>query len=95
MVDVRRLIWDPGNIAHIARHGVTPDEVIDVCYGEHVSRDAYAGRTMIIGRAGSGRMIAVVLEPQGGGVYYPVTARPASRRERRRLEAADRGDDVT
>jgi hypothetical protein len=28
-------------------------------------------------------MIAVVLDPRGHGVYYPVTARPASRKERR------------
>ena len=29
-------------------------------------------------------MLAVVLAPEGGGAYYPVTARPASQKERRR-----------
>jgi hypothetical protein len=28
-------------------------------------------------------MLAVVLEPVSASVYYPVTARPASRKERR------------
>jgi uncharacterized DUF497 family protein len=32
-------------------------------------------------------MLAVVLDPQGEGAYYPVTARPASRKERRYYEA--------
>jgi uncharacterized DUF497 family protein len=30
--------------------------------------------------------LAIVLEPQGDGIYYVVTARPASRRERRRYQ---------
>ncbi len=83
MLLVRRLIWDPWNVVHIARHRVSPDEVEEVCHGEHIRRRAYAGRVMLIGPTGAGRMLSVVLEPEDEPeVYYPVTARPASRRER-------------
>lgn len=33
MAIIRRLIWDDANVAHIAEHGVAPDEVEDVCFG--------------------------------------------------------------
>ncbi len=36
MLAVRRLIWGPGNVAHIARHAVTPEEVEEVCHGAPV-----------------------------------------------------------
>ena len=84
MVFVRRLIWDSWNVAHLSRHQVSLDEVEEVCHGEHIRRQAYRGRIMLIGPTGVGRMITVVLDPEDEpGVYYPVTARPASRRERR------------
>jgi hypothetical protein len=33
---IDELDWDDNNIEHIARHGVTPQEVEDVCYGFHI-----------------------------------------------------------
>jgi uncharacterized DUF497 family protein len=78
---VRRLIWDTWNVAHIARHNVSPDEVEAVCHGKHAIRATYAGRIILIGLAAR-RLLTVVLAPRGRDVYYPVTARPASRRER-------------
>jgi hypothetical protein len=38
MIHIRRLIWDDWNIAHIARHEVSPDEVEEVCDAEHVEQ---------------------------------------------------------
>jgi len=71
-------------VAHIARHNVTPDEVEEVSHGPFIARQAYHGRLMLIGPTQEGRMLTVVLgpEPNEGGVYYPVTARPASREDR-------------
>ena len=92
MVSVRRLVWDPGNVAHIARHGVSPEEVDHVCQGEHIGRDAYGGRLLLIGPTDAGRLLAIVLEPLGEEAYYPVTARPASRKERRIYEREKGGD---
>ena len=83
MLHIRRLVWDPGNIAHIARHDVTVDEVEEVGHGDPVALRSYLTRIVLIGPTQAGRMLAVVLEPEGEDVYYPVTARPASRKERR------------
>ena len=90
MLDIRQLIWDEWNIAHIARHDVLPDEVEEVCQSQHVEHEAYGGRVMVIGRTQAGRMLSVVLAPYGEGIYYPVTARDASRRERR-IYRSERG----
>ena len=84
MIPVGRLVWDEANVMHIARHEVLPDEVEQVCHGPHIVREAYGARLMLIGPTGARRMLTLVLQPQdGGGVYRTVTARPASRRERR------------
>ena len=84
MVDVRRLIWDPGNVAHIARHGVAPRDVVDICESEHVTLKSYLGREIVIGPTREGRLVTAVLEALPGlNTYYVVSARPASRKERR------------
>ena len=84
MLVIRRLIWDSWNVAHTARHGVTPEEVEEVCHGEPVVQVGKKGRSLVFGPTLSGRMLTVVLDPESSeeGLYYPVTARPASRRER-------------
>jgi hypothetical protein len=41
MIFIRRLVWDSWNVAHIARHEVTPDEVEEVCHGEHIASQTY------------------------------------------------------
>jgi hypothetical protein len=81
---IRRLVWDSWNVAHIARHDVTPEEVEEVCHSEPVVQIGNKGRSLVFGPTLAGRMLTVVLDPEppDEGVYYPVTARPASRRER-------------
>jgi len=85
MLFVRRLIWDTWNIAHIARHDVIPDEVEEVCHGHPVTSQTYQGRIRVIGPTSNQRMLTVILAPteERGVYYYPVTARPADRKERR------------
>lgn len=87
MLFVRRLIWDSWNIAHIARHDVIPDEVEEVCHGQPVSSQTYKGRLRVVGPTRSHRLLTVILAPtEERGTYYPVTARPADRKERRHYE---------
>ena len=87
MLIVRRLIWDPWNVDHIARHHVTPEEVEAVCHGTPVINLTYKGRLRIVGPTRSRKMLPVILAPTNEqGVYYPVTARPADRKERRNYE---------
>jgi uncharacterized DUF497 family protein len=87
MLVVRRLIWDTWNVAHIARHRVTPEEVEEVCQGTPVTSTTYKGRLRVVGPTADGRMLTAILAPTGApGVYYPITARPADRKERRGYE---------
>lgn len=92
MTFVRRLVWDAWNVAHIARHDVKPEEVEEVCHGDPLVQRGYRGWTVLVGPTVAGRMLEVVLDPLGRGVYYPVTAHPASRKDRR-LYYQEKGDD--
>jgi uncharacterized DUF497 family protein len=89
MLSIRRLIWDPWNVGHIARHRVTPEEVEEVCHGEPVTSQTYKGRIRVVGPTRSRRMLTVILAPtEEQGVYYPITARPADRKERQHYNEA-------
>lgn len=83
MISVSRLVWDKWNIDHIARHGVLPKQVEEVCHGDHVIRETYGGRLMIIGQTKDKKLLAMVLAPKDKGEYYPVTAYTASGKLRR------------
>lgn len=80
---IKRLIWEEWNIAHIARHNVKPEEVDQACHGKTVVQTGKKGRVLVYGLTQLDRMITVVLdaEPEEG-VYYPVTARTSSKKER-------------
>jgi uncharacterized DUF497 family protein len=92
MVLVHRLIWDPGNVRHIARHQVSAAEVEQVCHGEHIQSVAYQGRIMLIGVTQQDRLLSVVLEPESEHTYYVVTARSASRKERQLYRSMKGGE---
>lgn len=82
---IRRLIWDEANVAHIARHHVTPDEVEEICDASHWSKRASGSqKRLLYGQTDAGRYLLVILserdEPQ---VYRTVTARDMTDAERR------------
>lgn len=80
---VNELIWDKKNIEHIKKHNVSQDEVEEakeIIY----HRRTYAGRYLGTGRSGS-RLITIILRRHSLGKYYPVSARDASRKERRKV----------
>lgn len=74
------IIWDleddpDGNVAHIAEHGVTQDEVEEVLYtptGYDLSNSS--GRPIAFGYTSTGKFLAVVFEEPEPGLIYPVTA---------------------
>lgn len=83
MIVVERLIWTNQNIAHIARHEVTPQEVEEVCHNDPVFISGHSGRLMVIGKSDTGRAITVILDLEDDrGVWHVVTARSADRKER-------------
>ena len=83
------LIWDDWNVAHIAEHGVTPEEVEEVCEASrHIARraamtDYGQTRYRLYGQTYEGRYLFVVLDKIEAGSFYVVTARDMTERERR------------
>ena len=73
--------WDDpndagSNTAHIAEHGLTPEEVESVLYGESTTFDVSdsSGRPVAFGSTGMGRFIVVVFEVLN--VADPLIIRP-------------------
>ena len=80
--------WPEERIEHIARHGVTPEEVEEVCFGKClVQRAKSEGENpvyYVLGQTEAGRTLfcVVIRFPDGNG--YPVTAREMTAKEKRR-----------
>jgi uncharacterized DUF497 family protein len=76
--------WDEpseegSNTAHIAEHGLTPEEVEAALLGENTSFDVSdsSGRPVAFGSTGTGRFIVVVFEvlnPAEPLIIRPITA---------------------
>ena len=82
MIRIERLFWSNENIEHIAHHEVVPSEVEEVMQEDYAMRDTYGGRYLVTGPTKTGRMLSIVLHPRAEGVFYVVTARVATRKER-------------
>ena len=86
---VREFVWPDDRVEHIARHGIRPHEVEEVCFGKPLAfRGKPAGGNplcYVLGQtaAGRGLFCAVIAFPDGRG--YPVTARPMTAKEKRRF----------
>ncbi|MGI8688673.1 MAG: BrnT family toxin [Thermomicrobiales bacterium] len=84
MVWFRDLIFDDWNKEHIARHGVEWDEATEAVRNAAFMTRGRGGTYQLVGQTDPGRFLAIVLAPRGQDVYYVVTAREATRDERRR-----------
>ena len=86
-ISILALVWDTFNEAHRwERHQLTQAEVEEVAYGppENLyARQTYGGRFLVIGPKADRRLLVLILAPKGSGKYYPVSVRPADRKERR------------
>jgi uncharacterized DUF497 family protein len=88
MLIVRRLVWDSWNVTHIAKHNCVPEEVEAVCQANPHTEAAKQGRIRVTGKTSAGRIISAFLDPEPEpGVYYTVSARDASKQERRAYAA--------
>ena len=87
---INEFIWPQDRIEHIGKHGVEPNEVEEVCFGQaFVQRAKSKGSNpvfYVLGETLSGRhLFCVVIQfPDGKG--YPVTARPMTLREKNRYK---------
>lgn len=72
---ISRLSWDAWNIAHIARHDISPAEVEAVCHNNPlVLQGQKKGRLVLISKTDEQRLLGVVLEAKGKGRFYIITA---------------------
>jgi len=93
MIEIIRLVWDEWNVAHIARHGVIPQEVEDVCQGTYISYESYDQRFEVIGATHNERILTIILDPEPEpGIYYVVTAHPASKKDRKLYQQEKGGE---
>jgi len=87
---IRELIWPADRVEHIARHGLTPEEVEETCFSPVlVQRGKSQGANpvyYVLGQTAAGRyLFCVVIQfPEGKG--YPVTARPMTDKEKQRYK---------
>lgn len=85
---IDELIWPRDRIDHIARHGVTPEEVEEVCFGRPlVQRAKSQGPSpvyYVMGQSLAGRYLFCVIIALPDGKGYPVTARSMTDNEKRR-----------
>ena len=85
---IREFVWPEDRIDHIARHGVTLEEVEEACFGSPlIQRAKSEGENpvyYVLGQTDAGRYLfsVVIRFPDGRG--YPVTARPMTDKEERR-----------
>lgn len=92
MTAIKKLIWDEWNTIHIARHDVIPDEVEEICQTNSQTEVANKGRIRITGLTKKGRVISAFLDPEPEVcIYYPVSARDASKKERKNYEIWSKG----
>ena len=82
---IKKLVWDTWNIDHIARHNVEPEEVEEVCQSRNLFERGRDGTYQITGQTEAGRYLSIVVVPRRNG-FYPVTARDADNKERRRFK---------
>ena len=87
-MQIHEFIWPADRVNHLARHGVQPDEVEEVCFGEALIQRAKASGPnpvyYVLRQTTSGRhLFCVVIQfPHGKG--FPVTARPMTGKEKGR-----------
>jgi len=87
-MQIEAFIWPEDRIEHIARHGVTPQEVEEACFGRPlVLRAKSSGENpvhYVLGQSEAGRYLFCVVIQFADGHGYPVTAREMTTKEKRR-----------
>ena len=88
MKRVTYLQWSDDSVAHIARHGVKPEEAEDVCFSmaSFIERGRGDNVYYVTGQTPGGRYLFVVVRYLGRGLARVITARDTDHRERSRYK---------
>ena len=74
-MEITEFEWDDDNIEHIARHGVSPDEVEDVAFDDEPwIKKGRRGTRYMLGYTVAGRYLFVVYVLKGKGIARVITA---------------------
>ena len=84
-MNITDLEWDDANMEHIALHSVSPEEVWDVCTGDHIAEKQANNRYILSGQTAGGRYIDVVIQHIAAASFRPVTAFDMSENHKRRF----------
>ena len=94
-MEIHELLWPLDRVEHIARHGVDPEEVEEVCFGTPLVLRARSGGEnpahYVLGETTAGRHLFCVAIRFPGGKGYPVTVREMTAKEKRRYQGWKRG----
>jgi uncharacterized DUF497 family protein len=86
-VSITALDWDEGNITHIARHNIDPQELEEAVFDHPgVWERGRNDRYYLLSRSVSGRYIFAVFAYLKQGFARPVTARDMIETEKHRYE---------
>jgi uncharacterized DUF497 family protein len=88
---IRGFTWDDENLAHIAHHGVSPDEVEEALVEEPLVLRGPDDRYLAYGRTEHGRWVFVVYVTRPRGRVRVLTARDMTEREKRLYQRKRRG----
>ena len=83
---ITTLLWDEENVHHIARHGVEPAEVEEVCFSNPLILRGRDDLHYVMGQSESGRYLFVVIRAKGKGRARVITARNMTESEKRRAK---------
>ncbi len=74
--------WDDTNLLHIARHGVTQQEVEEACENIPFVVKTRAKRYLIYGRSDNGRYLVTIAQYESQQVLRVITSRDMTPTER-------------
>ncbi len=82
-VIIDELVIEEDRPAHIAKHEVKVEEVLEIVSGDYLFIDGKLGRWLLIGKTKKKRFLTVIVgEREQKNTYGLVTARPSSKEER-------------
>lgn len=83
-IKIKEIVWDEWNLEHIKKHNVTREEVEKVAQGFVIHAKAKSGRYALFARVDK-RIITVIVKRKSKTIYYVVTARDSTKKERRKV----------
>ena len=81
---IRRLRWDEWNLEHTSKHGVSQEEIEEVCFSKHFAIKSGKSKIAVWGQSADGRYLLVILGIEDYGDYYPISARDMEEKEKSR-----------